>query len=166
MDCPRFKRWRYRNLLWEKTKTGTSWVMLTNLKRKRHRWGWWAFLLDICYNLSQWICGTIKIFLICGLYCIFVLVCWLQLFLIYLILNQLRRFIVVALAIAWEIFERISGIKESYLNSLSDILIAIVAFIVVFYLMKYFQNYSYLAHVLVVFCILVYAIFFIFKKIG
>ena len=76
----------------------------------------------------------------------------------------LAIFIAVSLAVLWEIYERLRGINEFWLNSLLDIVFALLAFVLAFYLIKYLQNYNYISYILIIFSLLVYILLFIIKK--
>jgi len=75
-------------------------------------------------------------------------------------------FIAVSLAVLWEIYERLKGINELWLNSLLDIVFTLLAFALAFYLIKYLQDYNYVPYILIAFSLLIYIILFIIKKLS
>ncbi len=76
----------------------------------------------------------------------------------------LAIFIAFSLAVLWEIYERLKGINELWLNSVLDIVFTFLAFVLALYLIKYLQNYNYIPYVLIAGSFFVYVILFIIKK--
>jgi hypothetical protein len=76
----------------------------------------------------------------------------------------LAIFVAVFLAVLWEIYERLRGINELWLNSLLDIVFTLLAFVLAFYLIRYLKNYNYFPYILIIFSLFVYIIIFIIKR--
>jgi hypothetical protein len=70
-----------------------------------------------------------------------------------------------AVAVIWEVYERLHGTSESVLNSIFDILSTVIACYLAFYLIKHFSKSVYVPYVLIAVSVVVYVIYFVKGKI-